>query len=66
MGDDPYQKWLEREAELLLSHDEGHLYHDELAETNQPFTSFNSFRRRQPTTYNTWQRRTFLRALIIA
>jgi hypothetical protein len=36
-GDDEYQLWLKAEWQAILEHDEGHLYHDEIAEINQPF-----------------------------
>jgi|ERR1700722_8354179 len=34
---DEYQLWMKAEWQALLNHAEGHLYHDELAEVNQPF-----------------------------
>ncbi|PYJ79720.1 MAG: hypothetical protein DME22_25055 [Verrucomicrobia bacterium] len=34
---DEYRLWLKAELEGILDHDEGHLYHDELAELNEPF-----------------------------
>jgi SAM-dependent methyltransferase len=39
---DEYRLWLKAELKLILGHEEGHLYHDELAEINQPvyFTQF--------------------------
>jgi SAM-dependent methyltransferase len=36
-GDDEYQLWMKSEWQAVLNHEEGHLYHDELAEMNQPF-----------------------------
>ena len=33
---DPYQVFLKAEADQLLEHTDGHLYHDELAEINSP------------------------------
>jgi SAM-dependent methyltransferase len=36
-GDDEYQLWMKAELQAVLNHEEGHLYHDELAEVNQPF-----------------------------
>ena len=35
-GDD-YRLWLERELEGILEHEQGHLYHDELAEISESF-----------------------------
>jgi methyltransferase-like protein/SAM-dependent methyltransferase len=34
---DEYQLWMKAEWETVLNHEEGHLYHDELSEVNQPF-----------------------------
>ncbi|HEV7928351.1 MAG TPA: class I SAM-dependent methyltransferase [Verrucomicrobiae bacterium] len=34
---DEYQLWLKAEWNAVLNHAEGHLYHDELSEVNQPF-----------------------------
>jgi methyltransferase-like protein/2-polyprenyl-3-methyl-5-hydroxy-6-metoxy-1,4-benzoquinol methylase len=34
---DLYRQWMGAELETLLDHQEGHLYHDELAPVNQPF-----------------------------
>jgi len=34
---DEYQLWMKAEWETILNHEEGHLYHDELCEVNQPF-----------------------------
>ena len=41
-SDEPYRLWLRSELDGLLAHSEGHLYHDELAELNEPlyFTQF--------------------------
>jgi SAM-dependent methyltransferase len=41
-SNDPYRLWLRSELEGILAHSEGHLYHDELAELNEPlyFTQF--------------------------
>jgi methyltransferase-like protein/ubiquinone/menaquinone biosynthesis C-methylase UbiE len=41
-SDDPYRVWLRSEFDGILAHSEGHLYHDELAELNEPlyFTQF--------------------------
>ena len=36
-GSDEYQHWIKAEWETILNHQEGHLYHDELSEVNQPF-----------------------------
>jgi methyltransferase-like protein len=40
--DDEYRVWLRAELESILAHNEGHLFHDELAELNEPvyFTQF--------------------------
>jgi methyltransferase-like protein/SAM-dependent methyltransferase len=40
--DDEYRRWMKSELETILGHDEGHLYHDELAEICEPiyFTQF--------------------------
>ena len=35
--DDVYRLWLKSELETLRRHEAGHLYHDELAEVNEPF-----------------------------
>ena len=35
--DDEYRLWMKSELETLLNHEEGHLYHDELSNLNQPF-----------------------------
>lgn len=39
---DEYRLWMKAELERILEHDEGHLFHDELAELNEPlyFTQF--------------------------
>jgi methyltransferase-like protein/SAM-dependent methyltransferase len=39
---DEYQLWMKAELKAVLGHDEGHLYHDELAEISEPlyFTQF--------------------------
>lgn len=39
---DDYRLWLKAESKRILEHDEGHLYHDELGELNEPlyFTQF--------------------------
>ncbi len=34
---DEYHLWMKAELARVLDHDEGHLYHDELAEFNEPF-----------------------------
>jgi SAM-dependent methyltransferase len=34
---DIYRLWLKSELETILRHEPGHLYHDELAEINEPF-----------------------------
>lgn len=34
---DEYRLWMKAELESVLGHDEGHLYHDELAEISEPF-----------------------------
>lgn len=34
---DEYRVWMKAELETVLGHEAGHLYHDELAEVNQPF-----------------------------
>jgi len=34
---DEYRQWLKAELETVLGHEEGHLYHDELAEISEPF-----------------------------
>lgn len=34
---DEYGLWMKAELDRVLDHDEGHLYHDELSEINQPF-----------------------------
>jgi len=34
---DEYQLWMKAEWQTVLNHAEGHLYHDELSEVNQPF-----------------------------
>ncbi len=41
-GSDEYRAWLKGELECIRAHDDGHLYHDELAERNEPlyFTQF--------------------------
>lgn len=39
---DEYRLWMKSEAQQILGHDEGHLYHDELAALNEPF-SFTQF-----------------------
>jgi SAM-dependent methyltransferase len=36
-GQDIYGQWLRAEFKSLMDHEEGHLYHDELATVNQPF-----------------------------
>jgi methyltransferase-like protein/SAM-dependent methyltransferase len=35
--DDVYRLWMKSELETLRRHEAGHLYHDELAEVNEPF-----------------------------
>jgi len=39
---DEYRLWMKAELDRIVEHDEGHLYHDELAELNEPlyFTQF--------------------------
>jgi methyltransferase-like protein len=39
---DEYRSWMKAELKAVLDHDEGHLYHDELAEISEPlyFTQF--------------------------
>lgn len=39
---DEYRLWLKSELETILEHDEGHLFHDELGDLNEPlyFTTF--------------------------
>ena len=39
---DEYQAWMKAELERILAHDAGHIFHDELAEYNEPcfFTQF--------------------------
>lgn len=39
---DDYRLWMKAEAQRIYEHDEGHLYHDELGEINEPlyFTQF--------------------------
>ncbi|MEY2429878.1 MAG: hypothetical protein QOJ40_2763 [Verrucomicrobiota bacterium] len=41
-SNDPYRVWVRSELDGILDHSEGHLYHDELAELNEPlyFTQF--------------------------
>lgn len=41
-GQDKYRLWMKDEFQTTLDHQEGHLYHDELADINQPlyFTEF--------------------------
>ena len=41
-SDDPYRIWLKAELETLRNHEDGHLFHDELAEISDPlyFTQF--------------------------
>ena len=39
---DEYRLWMKSEAQRILYHDEGHLYHDELAAINDPL-SFTQF-----------------------
>jgi SAM-dependent methyltransferase len=34
---DEYRRWLKVELDRVLEHDPGHLYHDDLADVNQPF-----------------------------
>jgi len=43
-GDDEYRRWLRAEAGQVLTHDRGHLFHDDLAEINDPvyFTTFTA------------------------
>lgn len=36
-GRDEYRVWMKAELENILGHEAGHIYHDELAEVNQPF-----------------------------
>jgi len=40
--EDDYRRWLRAEAGRILEHSRGHLYHDELAELNEPF-AFTQF-----------------------
>lgn len=35
--DDEYRLWMKSEFEAILNHEEGHLYHDELADISVPF-----------------------------
>ena len=39
---DEYQLWMKAELERIQDHDDGHIFHDELAEVNEPF-SFTQF-----------------------
>jgi methyltransferase-like protein/trans-aconitate methyltransferase len=43
-GDDDYRRWLREEAARVLTYEPGHLFHDDLAEINEPvyFTTFVS------------------------
>lgn len=36
-GQDQYRLWMKDEFKSVLDHQDGHLYHDELADINQPF-----------------------------
>ena len=37
VASDEYHLWMKAELARVIEHDEGHLYHDELAEINEPF-----------------------------
>lgn len=52
-SDDEYRLWIKAEARRIAEHDEGHLFHDELGEINDPlyFTQFMEYATRHGLQY---------------